>query len=556
MKKYRPPLNPAEKAELQRLSCLDFSSYSETDVREEFLVELLKLLGYRKDLDYSVSREQSFELNPFFLSVGSKRVRLDYICSLRKQYFWIIDAKEGICKDNKTPPAIAKESIAQAHFYSLHPEINCRYFIVSNGWFTNLYERDTLDENGTPILSIKSSEMAERFLELDGFVGATQILPFLKNNILREVEKILSSEIWVDRLDEFVDEVRKVTAKVRGSVQRAGVTNIFTSGNLSRQLDHIATGNLTEQVYTLFEAPRSKLEMNDLCKRVLNRLKDNDSSPHFSPGLFYSKLILQNPLPVSFWYYINVLNFLLEASKLFPDKRVYQQFTISDLTAQWIDLTLFGLSKRSELRYMWCCERLYVKIMKQMILMLPTMRKDVTDALKQHAFFLDEELLNYFVLSEASILGSSIDKLAAHFRSEFLRKFFDSERHKFKVNMAQQHYESLKEISLRWDFEVGNRYKEMKKELGNSWGDLLHADDLNYDMFTSGICAVLDWHRESLSMLTEKQKLRLKLIAEVGCANYADKVCGALSMNYSPDLSTEAKDELKAAFFDPGRDQY
>ena len=192
MKKFRPSLTEYETKELKRLSELNFSTYSEADVREEFLVEILKLLGYRKELDYSVSREESFKLNPLFLSVGSTRIKLDYLCSLRKQYFWIIDAKEGKCRDTENPPAIAKNDVGQTHFYSLHPEINCQYFIVSNGWFTNLYDRDSLDDLLTPILSIKSTEISNRFLELDSYVGSTQLLPLLKEKLLDQIEKIFS----------------------------------------------------------------------------------------------------------------------------------------------------------------------------------------------------------------------------------------------------------------------------------------------------------------------------------------------------------------------------
>ena len=147
MKKYRPALTKEEQTELKRLSLLDFSDYSEADVREEFLIEILKMLGYRKELDYSTSKEESYNLHPLFLSVGSSRIKLDYLCILRKKYFWLIDAKKGKCKNKANPPKIEISEIDQAYFYSIHPEINCPYFIVSNGWYTNLYNRNLLDKS-------------------------------------------------------------------------------------------------------------------------------------------------------------------------------------------------------------------------------------------------------------------------------------------------------------------------------------------------------------------------------------------------------------------------
>ena len=82
MQKFRPELDSLELAELERLTILDFSDYTEADVREEFLVPLMTLLGYRKELDYSVSREISYNLSKSFIQVGSTKIRLDYICSL------------------------------------------------------------------------------------------------------------------------------------------------------------------------------------------------------------------------------------------------------------------------------------------------------------------------------------------------------------------------------------------------------------------------------------------------------------------------------------------
>ncbi|QHS58378.1 hypothetical protein [Chitinophaga agri] len=220
MKKYRAPLQEAEQQELKRLSLIDLSDYSEADIREEFLVEVCKILGYRKEKDYSVSREESFHLNPLFLSVGSKRIKLDYLCSLRKQYFWIMDAKDGRCVNKSLPPVIDKSEVAQAHFYALHPEINCRYFVVSNGWYTNLYDRDLLDEVCTPLVSIPQREIANRFMELDQYIGATQILPMIKARLLDQIEKVFQSEYLIERHDEFVQHVIERAARAKDIVEK------------------------------------------------------------------------------------------------------------------------------------------------------------------------------------------------------------------------------------------------------------------------------------------------------------------------------------------------
>ena len=129
MRKYRAPLTKGEIDELCRLARLDFSNWSEADVREEFIVPLLKILGYRKELDYSVSREESYKLNQLFIQLGRDRIKLDYICSVRKQKFWIIESKPGGVKVNNVAPKITEEEIAQAHFYSLHPAVDAKLFV-------------------------------------------------------------------------------------------------------------------------------------------------------------------------------------------------------------------------------------------------------------------------------------------------------------------------------------------------------------------------------------------------------------------------------------------
>ncbi|MGO9386929.1 MAG: hypothetical protein ACLPWD_02665 [Methanobacterium sp.] len=154
MRKFRTPLTTYENKKLEELSQLDFSRWNETEVREHYIIPLLNLLGYKKDCDYDVSSAQSYRLNPLFLQIGSTRVELDYIFSVRKSKFWLIEAKSGYKNIKGKKSVIGKKEIDQAYFYSLHPEINCPYFVVSNGWDINIYERDNLREDLEPVLSV------------------------------------------------------------------------------------------------------------------------------------------------------------------------------------------------------------------------------------------------------------------------------------------------------------------------------------------------------------------------------------------------------------------
>ena len=60
--KHVPPPSAEQIATLKKLSELRFETFNESDVREEFLVPLIGLLGYQRNSDYSVLREESYSL--------------------------------------------------------------------------------------------------------------------------------------------------------------------------------------------------------------------------------------------------------------------------------------------------------------------------------------------------------------------------------------------------------------------------------------------------------------------------------------------------------------
>jgi len=556
MKKFRPPLTDYEIKELKRLSELDFSTFSEADVREEFLVEILKLLGYRKELDYSVSREESFKLNPLFLSVGSSRIKLDYLCSLRKQYFWIIDAKEGKCKDMENPPAIAKNDIGQTHFYSLHPEINCQYFIVSNGWFTNLYERDSLDDLSTPILSIKNTEIATRFLELDSYVGSTQLLPLLKEKLLDQIDKIFASEIRVERLDEFISAVRDKAGKQRHKVEQAARDNYTKNATDADRYKILDTEDISTVVYSVFQSLRTRFEIEGVARRLTERLIKNRKENAFKEYSFFNNLMLTKAFPVNFWYYPSVLHFLFYANKHGISSVHFGFRTIKDLLKEWLDLCLFHLCDKKGLRYMWACERVYAKIIKQSIIMMPTLRESVEKMLDKELFYLPEEKLAPLGPNQASVVINAVETSISFFRSKFIRNYYNADGYVFKENLADIEYHSLLQTSKEFDEKFGNKYELSKKELGNNWSDLQFYEYINHDRMGSAICDILLWNEDQLDILTEGQKQRIKLMAELDCTNFADDLCKVIGIKYNDSAEIKDREKMIQNFFNPSINQH
>lgn len=214
MHKYKEPLTPEQLALLDKLSKKDFINFTEADVREEYIAPILSLLGYEKNTDSEVEREESSDLKWLHIDNAGLQ-RFDYKFNIRKKYFWLIEAKNGKNWD------ITHIDEEQAYLYSFNPDINCRFFAVCNGWLFNLYDRNKFLSNDDrnifePVLQIKHSEIKEKFEELYSFLGSSEIVFKVKEDILlREIKNTLSAEINPDRLKQFsraVDEVINISS--------------------------------------------------------------------------------------------------------------------------------------------------------------------------------------------------------------------------------------------------------------------------------------------------------------------------------------------------------
>jgi hypothetical protein len=561
MNKYRPPLTDHEKTELARLSKLDFSTYTETDVREAFLIELFKILGYRKELDYSVSTEASYSLHPLFLSVGSSRIRLDYLFDLRKEYFWLADAKKGKCADASNPPIIPIEDIEQAYFYSLHPQINCSYFLVSNGWYTNLYDRDNLDKEATPLLSLQSSEIADRFLELDSFIGSTQILPHLKSKILLLIEKTLKVEVVVDRLEEFSTAVDQTLAKVRPTVQRnAVITHGKIPDDYNAQLfAQLQTVDLYRVVHSLFQRPARRIEMNPISAILLKRL--NKDQIYGNQYLFFEKMMLRETCFVNYWYYSTALYFLFYARQHDFKMNVWKNFqSLDEIIASWIDLCLFHLEDRPDLKILHAFETLYFRLGKRLLLMDRTVREQINEKVKSDLYYLPEEQISLFGPNQAEKLIGQLRDYTRHNTQRVLNKYRNRFRHKFKVRLAEQEFSDIQVIFDRFHTAYDEQYQEVKEELGSEWSELMFLDRLNFkfDSLASAACdIILQFKEHSFQLLNDKHKARIVLLAEMKCTNFADKLCDELGLQWDKDIVDEQNgDYLRKAFFDHKTNQY
>lgn len=199
-------------AELLRLSRITPSSaWNETDVREEILAPILRCLGYARGTDYDINREQHLLLHPF-LMIGSQKVRLDYAALIRRQHFWILEAK-------RPSSTIDQEAVHQAYFYAIHPEVQARFFAVSNGVDFVLYDVRELDEHYRPLLTFPLSNLPLHFARLRDLIGSDRVRDEVARRALADLDKVLGTEIRVERLNQMDARLKALVARAHHAVK-------------------------------------------------------------------------------------------------------------------------------------------------------------------------------------------------------------------------------------------------------------------------------------------------------------------------------------------------
>ena len=323
MYKYKKPLEKHEIDLLAKLASMDFSNMTEQDVREEYIAPLLTLMGYQKNTDYEVEREEYSSLKDMSIQIGSKNLKLDYKFNIRKKYFWLIEAKNGKEKE------ISKDDVGQAYLYSLHPDLSCRFFAVCNGWTFNLYDRNRgiyADANVDlfePILTIISKELNEqKFNELYSFLGSSEIMFKVKEDILlQDIKNTLSAEIYMDRLKEFSRKVDQIinssSREVLKNIQKNNANWREDLDKRQKELETIlAQQTLQSIVDTIFNGYMSNWQLSVACKVIKDKLLPykkftiEHSNGYGQSDAFFAYLFLQPVRAVKIDYFYNIIGLI------------------------------------------------------------------------------------------------------------------------------------------------------------------------------------------------------------------------------------------------------
>jgi len=187
---------------LQELEALDFTGKGEAFVESRFLTPFLACLVYETHKDYEVVRHgdagSAFKLHYPPVEKGTQRVKHynpDYAPKIRKKMFWIIEAKSP--KD--VPYPFEAKYLVQGLQYCIHPEIQAKYLLISNGMHSAVYdahgavffEKEIYD----PILEFKSSELIRRWEKIFNLLSVEKLRTRIEDDLKAMYDKLSLSSL-------------------------------------------------------------------------------------------------------------------------------------------------------------------------------------------------------------------------------------------------------------------------------------------------------------------------------------------------------------------------
>lgn len=196
---------------LQQLARYRFEGKSEQAVREEWIAPLLVHLGYGGDTLNEIRYELPLRLAQPFRRIGRQRVDVDYAPTVLGKGLWILEAKAAASE-------VWEDAISQAWLYATHPEVDVPFMAVADGTRIAVYETTRTDWDA-PVCDLPTPELAQRFPELAGVLGAQHVTSAIRKRTMRHLGTAMRAEVSEARLGEYVQEVRALADEARPSVR-------------------------------------------------------------------------------------------------------------------------------------------------------------------------------------------------------------------------------------------------------------------------------------------------------------------------------------------------
>ena len=207
---------------------MKFDQMNETDVREDIISPLLSKLGYKKGTEFDITRAQPLRYPRNILGLKKKtdpilRGEADYICYVKNQIRWVIEAKSPHIN-------IAIDDLEQAYSYAVHQEVRAIYYCLCNGRTINFYEtmKGAID---TPLLSVNYESLADTFQKIANIVSPDSLMRDHSNHKidigkplapgLRSIGRISSGSIKYTQMNINVPALKEIIMPIKyGSIER------------------------------------------------------------------------------------------------------------------------------------------------------------------------------------------------------------------------------------------------------------------------------------------------------------------------------------------------
>ena len=273
----------------------DYSKYSEADVREEVVVDLVRFLGYSKGDTFGVDRELSF-------AVGDKTKKYpDYALNvLGVEHHWILEAK----KPSEKPESFKSKVINQALGYAAHPDANAALIALCDGRRFTLYDREISLE--TPVLDFELKNINDHALDLLAWLGPWQTFYFEKRRAIRGIERALKGEVTSGRVDDFRQAANRAIDAGQRKVweNRRKFTGNSKKENLREAFKDIPTSSLIKTYFydpvintVFYEVAQKAIEDSRVASQgiCLAALPENLPllTPNFLPNLLRTFLMMK-----------------------------------------------------------------------------------------------------------------------------------------------------------------------------------------------------------------------------------------------------------------------
>lgn len=193
-----PTLTVAEERFVQRWRRIDFAEWSEADVREGFVGDLLDTLGYHNNPSYDFPEELLPETGP----------------SVAKRHFWLIDVRPG------TPREIVRFDVLPLRNRAFSPAVRARFVVLTNGWQVRVYDALTMSDFDDALLIVNQLDGSESVAGLRDAIGSTKMLELHRARMLDIVHSTLCAESDTMEFDEQASMLREIVTEARRVVRQ------------------------------------------------------------------------------------------------------------------------------------------------------------------------------------------------------------------------------------------------------------------------------------------------------------------------------------------------